>query len=347
MIKTILLLFVLSINFILNAQIPKVGRANKSEVGTCYEKSVQRRKNLKYAEWECGKRAGIIDCNEKLSYDEDHNTFTAGIDGTPFNGICETCHNNGMLERTVYFVNGKEDGQDTTTYESGCPMVIRNHITGIRNGVWTYFYDSTSQVAWEINYFVGKQHGRAIFFRKNGDTTLWENYNDGLLHGQQRTYFPEDSKIQKISNYVNGNLNGKFLMFNEDGIIVQDLIYKMGVKDGNWKYYYDDGTLLRTENWVSNVKEGEFKTFFYEGHIQDQCTYKKGRLEGWSEEYYFNKKLKHRTLYKKGVVLQEFKYDIHGKETYRFGVEEDEDGDAEDDTVMDGRKKKKRKKSKK
>jgi len=344
MIKKIVLLSFLIISVISFGQIPKVGGIKKDEGSHCYDRSVQRRKNIKYAEWECGKRAGIIDCNEKLSYDEDHNTFTAGIDGTPFNGICETCHNNGMLERTVHFVNGKEDGIDTTTYESGCTMVVRNHIGGIRNGTWTYYYDSTSQFAWEINYFVGKQHGRAIFFRKNGDTTLWENYNNGLLHGQQRAYFPEGSKIQKISNYVNGFLDGKFLMFNEDGVIVQDLTYKMGKKDGEWKYYYDDGTLLRTEHWVNDVKEGEFKTFFYEGHIQEHSTYKKGRLEGIAEEFYFNKKLKHKTLYKKGVVIQEFKYDIHGKETYRFGVEEGEDAEAEDDAVMDGKKKKKKKK---
>ena len=54
----------------------------------CYDKSVKRRQNIKYAEWECGKRAGIVDCNEKLSYNQDNNTFTAGIDGTPFNGRC-------------------------------------------------------------------------------------------------------------------------------------------------------------------------------------------------------------------------------------------------------------------
>lgn len=311
----------------------------------CYDKSDKRKVNIKYAEWECGKRAGIIDCNEKLSFNQDNNTFTAGIDGTPFNGKCETCHNNGMLERTVAFVNGKEDGVDTTTYSNGCVQVVRSHIQGVRNGTWSYLYDSTQQMAWEINYFVGEQHGRAIFFRKNGDTTLWENYKNGLQHGAQRTYFT-GSKLEKLANYTDGYLNGKFLMYNDKGVVIQDLTYKMGKKDGEFKFYYDDGTLLRTEHWTLDVKDGEFKTFYYGGAVQDHATYKKGRLEGVSEEFHHNRKLKHKTIYKKGVVIEEYRYDEHGKETYSFGAEEKEGG-AEDDDVMSGQSKSKKKKKKK
>lgn len=313
--------------------------------GNCYDKSVKRRQNAKYAEWECGKRAGIVDCNEKLSYNQDNNTFTAGIDGTPFNGRCETCHNNGMLERTVSFTNGKEDGIDTTTYSSGCIQVVRSHIQGVRNGTWTYLYDSTQQMAWEINYFVGEQNGRAIFFTKNGDTTLWENYKNGLQHGPQRTYY-EESKLQKLVNYKDGYIDGKFLTYNREGIVTQDLNYSMGVKDGEFKFYYDDGTLLRTEHWDMDVKAGEFKTFYYGGAVQDHETYKKGRLEGWAEEFYPTRKLKHKTLYKKGEVIEEYKYDQHGKETYSFGASEEDNGGAEDDDVMSGQSKKKRKRKK-
>jgi antitoxin component YwqK of YwqJK toxin-antitoxin module len=337
--------FLLNINFLV-AQGDDLFSKKKS----CTEKSELRNKNVKYAEWECGKRAGTVDCNEKLTFDEDHNTFLAGMDGTPFNGKCETCHNNGMLERTVTFVNGKENGIDSTTYESGCLQVVRAHVLGVRSGTWTYLYDTTQQMAWEMNYYLGVQHGKSIFFTKRGDTTLFEFYKNGLLHGVQRTYHPyKHSKIQKITNYTDGFLNGSFKTFNEKGIVTQDLNYKMGKKDGEFKYYFDDGTLLRTENWSLDVKDGEFKTFYYQGFVQDHVSYKKGKFTGTAEEFYPDQKLKHKIIYdKKGVRVEEYKYDEHGRETFSFGAPEGGTG-AEDDTMTgqsDAKKKKSKKKKK-
>ena len=99
----------------------------------CYEKN-QANKGKKYADWECGKLAGVVDCNEKLTYDENTKTILSGNMGTPFTGTCETCHMNGLLERRISFVNGKENGIDTTYYKSGCPQVVRNHVLGAVNG---------------------------------------------------------------------------------------------------------------------------------------------------------------------------------------------------------------------
>ena len=173
----IIILFVFGIFASSFSQIGPVKKKNNS----CTEKGEQRRKNIKYAEWECGKKAGTVDCNEKLSYNQDNNTFLAGMDGTPYNGKCETCHNNGLIERTVSFVNGKEDGIDTTTYQTGCIQVIRAHIQGVRNGQWIYYYDSTAQMAWEMNYFIGQQHGKSIFFTKITITVYYMVYKKHII----------------------------------------------------------------------------------------------------------------------------------------------------------------------
>src|SRR3989338_4171726 len=97
-------------------------------------------------EWDCGKLAGVVDCNEKLELDEASNTVITVSAKKPFSGQCETCHMNGILERRVTFVGGKQNGTDTTYYASGCPMVIRTHVKGVENGHWAYFYDSLGTV---------------------------------------------------------------------------------------------------------------------------------------------------------------------------------------------------------
>ena len=96
-----------------------------------------------------------------------------------------------------------------------------------------------------------------------------------------------------------------------------------------------------------DIKEGEFKTFYYGGFVQDHETYKKGRKEGVAEEFYADKKLKHKTIFKKGEIIEEYKYDEHGRETYSFGAPEGKEGEKEDDDVMSGQGKSKKKKKKK
>lgn len=305
----------------------------------CYDKA-KNNKGQRFADWECGKLAGVVDCNEKLTYDEDSKTILSGNMGTPFTGTCETCHMNGLLERRISFVNGKENGIDTTFYKSGCPQVVRNHIAGAESGQWFYFYDSTNRVAWEMNYNLGLKHGKQLYLTKDGDTTRIEHYSNGNLNGVKKSYYPK-SKIEKEINYVNGLMDGPFKSYNMDGKLVQELNYKQGKKHGELKYYYNDGTLLSTEHWSMDVKDGEFKTFYYQGFVQSMENYKKGVPEGWFEERWPDDKLKRRALYKKGVVIEEHRYDEQGTENYTFGVET---ASGKEDDAMPGAKKKKKKK---
>ena len=321
----------------------------------CYEKydsegNVISKSQQRYAEWECGKLAGVVNCNDKLEYDQDADLVYSGNYGKPFTGRCETCHSNGSLERRITFVNGKQNGIDTSKYASGCIQSVQSTIMGEQNGQWLLYYDSTYLKMWEMNYQAGEKHGKHIFFDKVSeekvDTTKWENYNNGRLHGTKRTYYPE-SKIKREVNYVNGIMDGYFKEYNPRGVITLELIYKEGKKNEEAKYFYDDGTLLKTENWNMDVKNGEFKTFYYQGDVQTQENYKKGVRVGWFIEYYPDGRTKQKTLYdKKGVRIEEHKYDESGRETYAFGKPE-QGGNEDDEMPTTGKKKKKKKKKKK
>lgn len=343
--KYIILISSLLSSIISIAQIEDV----RTEQKKCYD---ERPKVRGYAEWECGKLAGVIDCGEELTYDEANDivlwqpkdmTNLQGA-GKPFTGQCEMCYMNGKLQRRVTFVNGKENGIDSTKYMSGCLQVVRNHIQGIPSGTWEYYYDSTGQQAWEMNYYLGEKHGKHIFFAPNGDTTLWEVYENGKLHGTKRTYYA-DSKIHKESDYKNGLLDGKFVVYNEDGLVIEEINYKQGQRDGDAKLYFDDGTLLRTESWTMDEKTGPFKTFFYNGYLQVLESYdKKGRREGWFEEYHPGNVMKRKARYEKDILVEEHRYDEHGRETYSFGAPTgNQDEDDEIPEVVGKKKKKKQK----
>ncbi len=343
--KQILLISFLISSLFGYSQIPEVKEKKK-----CYEKydangNVIPPNQRRYAEWECGKLAGVVDCNDKLSFDEATGIMYSGNYGKPFTGTCETCHMNGTIHHRVSFVDGKENGVDTTYYASGCPQVVRSHIQGVENGQWIYYYDSTNYMAWEMNYMLGKKHGKHIFFESDGDTIRWENYSNDQLDGIKRTYY-DDSKLKNEISYKQGQFDGHFKVYNKDGVIIQDVIYSEGKKNEEAKYYYDDGTLLRTEHWDMGVKNGEFKTFYYQGHVQKSENYKKGEKIGWFIDYYPDSKVKKKILYdKKGERIEEHRYDEHGRETYAFGTPDDQG--AEDDEMPTSDKKKKKKKKKK
>lgn len=316
---------------------------------------IKTKAELRYLEWECGQRRGWFDCNSDLTYREETNTVyrknndLSNVAGTdkPFTGNCESCHQNGRVQRRVKFVDGKEEGIDTTYYESGCPQIVRELVQGVEQGTWYYMYDSTQLLAWEMNYYLGEKHGKHIFFklrdddRSRLDTTKWENYDMGLLDGLKRTYHDNGVLKGEIS-YDHGVYDGAFRIYNNERVVIQELNYKEGEKDEECVYYYDDGTLLRTENWDEGVKNGDFKTFFYDQSIQSIESYKKGRKQGWFEEFYPDGTAKNRSLFDKDELIEEHRYDDHGRETYSFGTPDS--SSAEDDEMPEKGKKKKRNK---
>lgn len=279
----------------------------------CWEKAAKRN-TMRYAPSDCGLLPGVIDCNDKLEYDESQDIFFAKGSGKPYTGDCETCHRNGIREHLIHFVGGKQDGVDTTYYETGCPMAIRSLALGVENGAWTYYYDSTAIPAWIIHYVNGALDGQSIYFEKNGDTTKWENYTAGLLNGVKRTYYP-DSKLQEEVSYKNGVLEGNFLTYFEDGKLSKKLFFKAGKKDGKLEYFYNNGALLTVENYTNGIKNGEFKTFFINGDLQTSETYVKGKKEGAFIEKYENGRTKSEYYYAKDVLIEFREYDEYGRLT--------------------------------
>lgn len=278
----------------------------------CYYKSQEKAIN-KYMDFDCSKIVGAVDCNEKLEYQEQDNRFFSTGTGAPFNGECVTCHQNGVLEHHIRFENGREEGTDTTYYYSGCPMVYRTHVQGLETGTWTYFYDSTQQVAWVKNYFRGVKTGQHIYFDNKGDTTVIENYKNDLLDGKKKLYYTQN-KLKKIISYKKGIFDGPNELYNLEGKLIQVENYKAGKKNGEFTYYYDDGALLKTEKWSNNVKNGSFKTFFHNGDLMTSEYFNKGIREGVFEQYYSNKQLKKRAVFLKGALIELREYDEYGAE---------------------------------
>lgn len=330
--KLVFLSFILLSNVVM-AQINQDARLK------CYEKPPGYKPT-----WQCGLTPGVIDCQEKLVYDEDRKLVVTNSTGAAFTGTCETCYLNGQLEQQVTFVNGKEDGEIITYFKSGCTQVVENYVQGIENGTFTVYYDSTGIVQKESNFYMGQFEGHQYQLTKNGDTVISEYYTNDLLNGMRRDFHPE-GKLRTEVNYTDGLINGMYKRYSPEGVLLEEIPYKNGKRNGVLKSYFDDGVVLAVENWTMDVKNGEFKAFFYDGTIRLNEFYKKGVPEGLFEERYPNNQIMWSKIYKKGKLIEEHRYDENGIETYSFGV--DDATGAEDDQMPEDQTEKKKKKSKK
>jgi antitoxin component YwqK of YwqJK toxin-antitoxin module len=301
----------------------------KNSAEPCYKRSEDRVKQ-RFVDWECGKVIGVVDCNDKLEFDEFLDVVFSKGSGAPYTGACETCHNNGLRENHIRFVNGKVNGIDTTYYESGCIRVIKEHVLGKEHGRWIYFQDRTSQTSWIMNFLEGEKHGEHIYFSKRGDTTLWEHYYKGILDGKKTTYY-DSSKVREVIYYKKGVMNGDLISYFPDGQISKHLRFKKGFKHGKQEYFFNNASILKVENFNRGLKNGEFTTFFINGDVQQRESYKNGFMDGSFVEFYPNGKMKSEYVYMLDHLMDYAIYDEYGrmKEGTMMEVVKDEEDDDE------------------
>jgi antitoxin component YwqK of YwqJK toxin-antitoxin module len=306
--------------------------------------------NRRFGIWECGRSDKIIDCSEKLDYDENTNTVIHKLTGKPFTGDCETCHFNGIRERLLHFVNGKEEGTDTSYYFSGCPMAIRNMSDGVENGESTYFYDSLGTEAWRQNYSFGVKHGQQIYYDKDHKPKKIEHYYDGALNGNKKVFFPGSYNVKTDVNYQMDLLQGTYKTYVENdtgAVMVINYVYNKGVKDGQQETFYNSGEIMTTEEFKKGVKHGPSTTFYVDGSVMKSETFTKGLQHGEFKHYKHDGKVQWEAEYKKGKLLSEIYYDEFGNPIQPDKKEgTGEEGEGFNDDIVDPDKKKKKKRKK-
>jgi antitoxin component YwqK of YwqJK toxin-antitoxin module len=236
--------------------------------------------------------------------------FSRGT-GQVFSGRCQTCYYTGIRERLITFVDGKEHGRDTAFYETGCIKVIREHVKGLEDGFWTYYFDSTQQVAWSMGFRNGQKHGEHIYFAKEGDTIMREIYKLGVLNGPRETYYGP-GQLKEIAVYKNGVVDGENVSYFQNGNKSKHLRFSNGNKQGRQEYYYSSGEMMRYEVYDKNKKNGQFKAFFIGGELQSEENWVAGLKHGYFRTYHTKGKLKSESLFDRDQLMLSRKYDEYG-----------------------------------
>ena len=126
-----------------------------------------------------------------------------------------------LFKREAYYKDGKLDGEciEESVIDGGKSRTIYKNGTPL----FTAFFEYEERV----NEEEAKPRNGIFTEKKEDDTVVKANYNNGLLEGESLTYNLEGKLIEKKS-YKKGLLDGKYIKYNSDGKIIEKAVYKDG-----------------------------------------------------------------------------------------------------------------------
>lgn len=112
-----------------------------------------------------------------------------------------------------------------------------------------YFAEDTAMLAYEKNYYYGKQNGIYKEYYPSGSTYILSIYQQGKIHGDW-TKYDELGKVQVKAKYLNGIKHGFYINLKEK----YQGRYRNGKRHGKWEFnlnsyayykrFYENGELI-------------------------------------------------------------------------------------------------------
>lgn len=226
------------------------------------------------------KKAGIYDLDngKKIEY-YDNGKIKAEyiLKNGEIDGILKVFHENGNLQKTGSYLNGKENGDFVeydelgkisakytmvngevngilTIYEDGIKSQEITKINGISNGKFiAYYYDENANLTSKItgNFINDKKNGKweTIIIKDDKEEIIeYKNFIDDVKNGDFKEYTGNDTLIE--AHYDNDVLNGSYKRqiktISYSGVdltptflwfIDSEGQYKNGLKNGLWTFY--------------------------------------------------------------------------------------------------------------
>jgi len=187
------------------------------------------------------KKAGIYDLDNGKKYEYyDNGKIKAEfiLKNGEISGILKVYHENGNLQRTGSYTNGKENGSFVEYDELGKISAKYTMEHGEVNGILTIYEDGIKSQ--EITKINGISNGKfvAYYYDENANLTskITGNFNNGKKNGKWETIIIKDDK-EEIIEYKN---------FVDD------------VKNGDFKEYIGNDT-IETKHYENDILDGEYK----------------------------------------------------------------------------------------
>jgi antitoxin component YwqK of YwqJK toxin-antitoxin module len=155
------------------------------------------------------------------------------------------------------------------------------------------------------------------YYYPNGILSSEGTMKDGKPDGYWKSYY-ENGHLKSEGNRKDFELDSLWKFYNEDGVLIVEIYYRNGKKNGI-KSTYLDKEIIR-ENFVNDVKEGLTKYYFPDGTLKSEIPFVKGLEQGIGKEYNANGDVITITEYKRGFIVDRMKINRRDKNNLRQGT---------------------------
>lgn len=161
-----------------------------------------------------------------------------------------------------------------------------------------------------INSKLYDESGKLFSGRVKSESDLYLNiysYKDGELDGLNVIYYK--NQIKEIGHWKEGKQNGLFQLYTEDGILIDNALFKDGERDGITEQFYNDtGKIRISVNYKNGILDGEYRIYYPNEKLQAETYYANGELSGEYKEYYENGNIRLTGNYKENLPDGEWKF---------------------------------------
>ena len=240
-------------------------------------------------------------------------------------------------------------GEWTSWHDNGTQKVVRVYKNGQPRGNWI-FYDSKGAWMREEQYKKGLADGIWTFYDREGFKVFhyytlgelvaeyteakWPNgqikedpptFNkEGQLHGTRIGYWA-DGSTRYTMDYKKGKKDGDEIRYDSSGVVVFEVRYDKGIRNGLEKEYYVNGNPKRVARYKDNKLDGKTELFDSLGVKTETIAYKDSLRDGKTTLWWPNGEAYQRFTYEKDVLEGRFEeWDSLGtdivKGSYTAGV---------------------------
>jgi uncharacterized protein len=128
-------------------------------------------------------------------------------------------------------------------------MAKGKYVAQKKDSTWRFYSEVDGALISEDDYQDDLLHGKVRnYYPETGILAELMHYNEGQREGVWEKYFPDGSLMTK-GTYRNDLLNGKLIIFHPSGKVQISGSYENGVRTGTWFTYDQDGKLIEEETY--------------------------------------------------------------------------------------------------
>jgi len=146
-------------------------------------------------------------------------------------------------------------------------------------GTFKYYYESGKIKAVSEMYDQGRR-ARTKVYHKNGRLMAKGNYLEKKKDSSWVYYSDYDGVLLSTEFYQNGLLEGIVLNYFPTGSVAEEMPYKAGLKQGEWKRYFTDGKVKLKATYIDDELQGLMLVYHQNSFPEVSGTYKNNLKDG-------------------------------------------------------------------